>query len=292
MKLRNFRVVQKLPLTPNRRDKFPNELLQKLAFDVTIGKMVQKNGEILFKIVTRKSQKEARFVMTNIHSVSTNITNNTAAKKRNPYTRVVSECSIMNAGNMSAIMSFNLVNKNAPVTITSTVGPMDGTAFNPLSEALSMMQVKSAQIEKMKTNMKVDEYYATGNIDFYYKDMKVKLLKKDEEGTLKKRSVISFFANVMLPNDTPKKNGTFRKGPINVVRDQRESFFGFVWRGMLYGLSSAMSGMDQDKKEPGNKVIEVSKLFTGPERGIEEKSAGGDKERLKKMKHKQPDKRK
>jgi hypothetical protein len=45
--------------------------------------------------------------------------------------------------------------------------------------------------------------------------------------------------------------------------------------------------MDQDKKEPGNKVIKMSKLFTGPDQGIEEKSAAGDKERLEKLKKKE-----
>lgn len=45
-------------------------------------------------------------------------------------------------------------------------------------------------------------------------------------------------------------------------------------------------GTDQDKKEPGNKVISLSKFFAGPKQGVEEKSAGGDKERLEKLKGK------
>ncbi|MCW3111857.1 MAG: hypothetical protein JWR18_253 [Segetibacter sp.] len=273
---------------PNRRDKFPNELLQKLAFDVTIDKMVQKRGDMIFRIVAKKTQKEAIFTMNDVHSVTTNITNNGAAKNRNAYSKVISECKIMNRGPIRSQILLNLVNKNAPVSITSTMGAMDGTAYNPLTTALSMMEIKSAAIEKMNMNMTLDEYTSKGNIDFYYTNMKVRLLKKDdEEGTLKKRPVISFFTNMVLPNDNPKKNGKFRKGPINIVRDERESFFGFIWRGMLDGMSSAMSGMDQDKKEPGNKVIKMSKLFTGPDQGIEEKSAGGDKERLEKLKKKE-----
>lgn len=270
---------------PNRRDKFPNELLQKLAFDVTIGKMIQKHGNMLFKIVAKKSEKEALFTMNDIYAVSTNITNNAEIKKQNAYSTTTSDAKVMNTGRLHSKIIFNLNNSTAPVTISSTLGPLDGTAFNPLSKALSMMEIKSAQIEKMNTTIHVDEYRAKGNVDFYYKNMKVRLLKKDE-GALKKMSVVSFFANVMLPNDNPKKNGKFRKGPINIVRDPRESFFGFIWRGMLDGMSSAMSGMDQQKKEPGNKVVEMAKIFMGPKQGQEEKSAGGDKERLNKLKNK------
>ncbi len=271
---------------PNRRDKFPNELLQKLAFDVTINKLTVKHGDLYFRIVAKKSQKEALLTLNDIHSVTTNITNNAAAKSINAYTKSISDLKVMNAGLMRSEMVFNLVNKNAPVTLSATVGEMDGTALNPLSEALSMMQIKSAQIEKMETNMKIDEYKATGNIDFYYKNMKVRLLRKDDKGELKKMPVLSFFTNMVLPNDNPKKNGKFRKGPINVIRDPRESFFGFIWRGMLDGMSSAMSGADQTKKEPGNSIIEIGKIFTGPKKGQEEKSAGGDKERLQNLNEK------
>jgi len=77
---------------------------------------------------------------------------------------------------------------------------------------------------------------------------------------------------------------SFVRAPINIVRDPKESFFGFMWRGMLDGVSTAMSGLDQDKKEPGNWVIELSTFFAGAKQGVEKKSAGGDKERLQKMK--------
>ena len=169
---------------------------------------------------------------------------------------------------------------------------MNGTAFNPLAEPLGMMHIQSLDIQKMQMNMTGDAYTAKGNIDYYYKNMKVQLLKKDEDNnTLKSRHVISFFTNMVLPNDNPKKNGKFRKGPINIVRAPQESFFGFIWRGMLDGLSSAMSGMDQKKAEPGNKAIEMGTIFAGPKQGPEEKSAVGDKQRLNDLKKAKKQKR-
>ena len=278
---------------PNRKNKYPSELLQMLAFDVTIPKMVVKHADMYFKIIGQKSEKKAELTLNDLHSVTTNITNNTAVKNANPYTTVVSTCKVMNAGVLESQLVFNLKDKNAPYTLSSTLGAMDGTVLNPLSEALSLMQIQSANIEKMKINMKADEYRAVGNVDFYYKNMKVHLLKRDDKNDkLKKMSVVSFFTNMFLPNDNPKKNGNFRKGPINVVRDPRESFFGFMWRGMLDGTASAMSGADQKKDKPGNKVIELGKLFAGPKQGVETKSAGGDKERLEKVKNKSSIKKK
>ncbi|HEX8334188.1 MAG TPA: hypothetical protein VF622_16320, partial [Segetibacter sp.] len=265
---------------PNRRDKYPHELLQTLAFDVTIDKMQVKNGDMFFRIVTEGTGKEAFFSMNNIHSVYTNITNNSVAKKKNPYTTIESSYKVMNAGHMRSKYKLDLTDRKGGYTVSSTLGAMDGTAYNPLLEPLALMQVKSQKIEKMQLDMKVDEYKAVGNIDFYYKDYKVKLLKQGADSSLKNRSLVSFTSNVVIPNDNPRKNGKFRKGPINVIRDPQESFFGFQWRAMLDGLSSAMMGNDQDKEKPENKVTRMAKLFYGPDKGQEHKSTGGDKKRL------------
>lgn len=265
---------------PNRRDKYPHELLQKLAFDVTINKMRLKNGDNYFRIVTQRGQ-EAVFSMNNVKSVYTNITNNAAAKKANPYTIIESNFKPMNTGNMHSVYKLNLADKNGSYTLSSTLSPMDGTVFNPLMEPLALVQLKSLNIQKMQMYLQADEYKAKGNIDFYYKDYKIKMLKQSDDSTLKNRSFVSFVSNLVLPNDNPKKNGKFRKGAINIVRDPRESFFGFQWRAMLDGVSSSMTGINEEKDKPKNIVTKMAKLFYGPEKGQEHKSTGGDKKRLK-----------
>jgi hypothetical protein len=187
----------------------------------------------------------------------------------------------MNTGNMHSVYKLNLADKNGSYTLSSTLSPMDGTVFNPLMEPLALVQLKSLNIQKMQMYLQADEYKAKGNIDFYYKDYKIKMLKQSDDSTLKNRSFVSFVSNLVLPNDNPKKNGKFRKGAINIVRDPRESFFGFQWRAMLDGVSSSMTGINEEKDKPKNIVTKMAKLFYGPEKGQEHKSTGGDKKRLK-----------
>ena len=193
----------------------------------------------------------------------------------------------MNTGPLHSEYKLNLEVKNGSYTLSSTLGQMDGTAYNPLTEPLAMLQIKSMDIQKMHMELKADEYKATGNIDFYYKDYKVRLLKQREDKTLKNRGLISLVSNIILPDDNPKKNGDFRKGPINIVRDPRESFFGFQWRAMVDGITSAMMGNDQKKDKPNNKITRLAKIFYGPAKGQEHKSTGNDKERMKKTEKKQ-----
>jgi hypothetical protein len=81
---------------------------------------------------------------------------------------------------------------------------------------------------------------------------------------LKSRPVISFLSNTMLPNDNPTKNGKFKKGPINVQRENNMSFFGFMAKCMIDGMSSSMTGLAQKKKkEDSNIITKVGKMIVG-----------------------------
>ena len=128
--------------------------------------------------------------------------------------------------------------------------------------------------------MSVDEYCADGNVDLFYKGLKVNMLKhKTNDTVIRKLAFKTIAANLILPNDNPTKQGHFRKGPINTRRDPKESFFGFMWRSMLDGLTTAIIGFDQHKDEPHNIVTSITKSLAGPKGGTEKKAVNTDKQK-------------
>ncbi|WP_158827799.1 hypothetical protein [Mucilaginibacter lacusdianchii] len=251
-----------------RRNAYFHRQLQTLAFDITIKQMNISHGDVYFRILASKSDKVATLALTDSKTIIYNITNNIAEKQKNPYLTVVSQALLMNAGLMKTRYVFNLTDKTGGYTVSSTIGTMDGRAFNDLSMPLGLMEVKEGRINRSETFMQVNEYHATGNTNMYYSGVKVALLKKDkDDGDLKRRGFLSFVTNMVMPNDNPRKNGDFKKGPINVIRDPHDSFFGFLWKGMADGMSSAMMGMHQHGKKPDQNIIQkVGKLISGPGR--------------------------
>lgn len=251
-----------------RRNAYFHRQLQTLAFDITIKQMDILHGDVYFKILAGKSDKVATLALTDSKTTLYNITNNTLQKKHSPYLTVVSKTLLMDAGLMKTRYVFDLSDKAGGYTVSSTIGSMDAGAFNELSRPLGMMEVKEGRINHSETFMRVNEYRATGNTDMYYTGVKVALLKKDDDtDTLKRRGFLSFVTNMVTPNDNPRKNGKFKKGPINVVRDPHDSFFGFLWKGMADGMSSAMMGMYQNgKKADHNIILKVGKMLSGPGR--------------------------
>jgi len=239
---------------PLRPKPYPHELLQKLAFDVTIDTMKMHSGSFRYAITAKASEETASLLMTNMEGTFTNITNNTFVKKRKPYTYAFMQAKMMGVANMHSTFKFNLLSKDGAFSYSSTMGPMDGKALNPLAKPLAMMAIQSGTIDKMIVQLNATDHAAKGNIDLYYQNMKVALLKNKSD-TLKKRGFLSALSNAFLPNDNPRKNGKFRKGPVSVTRDPHESFFGFLWKCSLDGMSSAMTGFNQHKNKPNQNVV-------------------------------------
>lgn len=233
---------------PVRKHGFPHELLQQLAIDITIDTMIMHNGEFKYEIKARKSDSTAIFTMNNIESTIINLTNNPIAKSKNHFATVISSGNIMNVAKMTSVYKFNLTDKNGAFSMRSELAPMDGTVLNPLTKPLAMVEIQSLDIQKMITTLNANESAATGNIDFYYKDMKMALLKKKDED-FKKQNFLSWVSNIAMPDDNPKKNGKFKKGPISIKRDSTDSFFKYLWRASFDGMTAHMMGIEKERMQ-------------------------------------------
>lgn len=253
-------------LRPVRRYIYPQERLQLLALDITIDTIKMHKSYFRYGIAARQSKRTASLFMTNIESRFYHVTNNAQEKQRNPYLTVKCYDRMMGAADMNVKYIFDLTSKTGAFKAFIRMGQMDAQAVNPLAEPLGLMQVKSGTINKMSLDLYATEQMAKGNIDLYYRNLKLNLLKRDKTtDTLKKRGLLSFMTNAVMPNDNPKKNGKFRKGPIYVIHDRRTSFFGLLWQCMQDGMSSAMMGFDQHKDKPDeNVVIKVIKKVFKP----------------------------
>jgi hypothetical protein len=241
---------------PLRPDAYPHQKLQELAYDITIDTMIMHKSNFSYIIAARKSEESSSLFMTNTESQFYNITNNTVAKKRNPYATCNMQTRMMGAGTMSTTYRFNLLSPRGAFSVTARMGSMNAAALNPLAKPLALMEVKQGTINKMYMHIDADINQAKGNLDLYYTGMKFNLLKRDDKAdTLKKRGFLSFLANTFTPDDNPKKNGKFRKGPISITRGPRESFFGLLWKCTLDGMSSAMTGLNQEKNKPNQNIM-------------------------------------
>ncbi|WP_129715147.1 hypothetical protein [Pedobacter sp. SYP-B3415] len=250
----------------SRRNAFPQEKFQTIAFDLTFKKISILNSDIFYRILGGKTDRVSTLAFRHSRTEIHNLTNNAGAIRADPYTRVHNRSRLMNAGSMETWYTFNLVNKTATVVVRSTLGTMDARAFNVLSAPLGLIEVKQGKIDKIELSLRLDEYEGKGHVDMYYSDLRLAFLKRQEAAdTLKRRGFISFMTNIVLPNGNPGKNGTSRKGPVNVKRESWQSFFKFLLDASLDGMSSAMMGVYQKgKARDQNIFLHAADVIAGP----------------------------
>src|SRR5678815_5626322 len=76
--------------------------------------------------------------------------------------------------------------------IKGEMEPMNAVVLNPLIEPLGMASVKAGQVDTVTFNMDGSNTKADATVLFLYRDLKLEILKKDEdEKQLKKKGLAS-----------------------------------------------------------------------------------------------------
>ena len=169
----------------------------------------------------------------------------------------------MDAAPLQVNFKFNLLAKDGAFNYSGELGKLDGRKLDKLVKPLALVHVESADIEKLKFNVNASNYSGKGNLEFYYKNLNIQLLKKVEgKAELQKQGFISILANkLILESNNPDKKGVFRPGPIDLKREPTVSFFSFLYKGLLDGLKPSVGFDKKTQNQVSTTVTKVSNLL-------------------------------
>lgn len=223
---------------------YPQQLLMKLQLPVEIDTVHVNSFKVTYKEFNPKAKKAGALVFDGISSIITNLTNKKECIAINKFCFLDANAKLMNAGNVNVHFAFNLPAAATSGTFTLAVDlqQMDGTLLNPVTMPLGLYEVKSLQINRLKMQMQGSNYSATGSVLFLYNNLKVNVLKEDDDkpNKVKKRGIISFFANALLKNDNPSKGKTAQPQQVSVKRDPLRSFFSLIWQTVRGGVKATV----------------------------------------------------
>jgi len=142
------------------------------------------------------------------------------------------------------------------------LGQFDGRILDKLVKPLALVHVQSADISKLQFNVNASNYYGKGQLEFYYTNLNVQLLKKVEgKAELQTQGFISKLANTLIIEDAnPDKKGNFRPGPINLARDPKLSFFSFLYKALLDGLKPSVGFDKKTENSVSKAIVKVNSL--------------------------------
>ncbi|KAA2244627.1 hypothetical protein F0L74_01235 [Chitinophaga agrisoli] len=235
-----------LPSSPGTRlGQFPHQLLYKMSLPVYVDTLVGNKVDLSYKEVNPKSQQAGTLLFKQVHGVFRNITNIDSMIKKDRHLIADMDAVFMRSGKLRARFDFHLGDPQGGFAISGQLKNMDGRELTPITRPLALVEIKSANIQDVSFTMQGNERAASAEVKFIYDHLRVSILKKDDEThELKKKGLLSLFANAIAIKDSnPTDNGKLHIAHVNYPRDPKKSFFNLVWKTLFTGVKeTAISG--------------------------------------------------
>ncbi|MDO3645316.1 hypothetical protein [Mucilaginibacter sp. L3T2-6] len=244
--------------------KDPHQALQNVALDMKLKRLNIKNGNISYSETDAATQQTGEITFKHTNGYFLNVTNDDDQKKINPYMRAVINTSFMGEAPLNVNFRFNLRARDGAFNYSGALGRFDGRKLDKLVKPLAMVHVESADIDKLAFNINASNYSGKGKVEFYYKNLKIDLLKKvDGQAELQRQGLISTLANkLILDSSNPDSKGVFRPGPVDLKREPTVSFFSFLYKGILDGLKPSVGFDSKTEGKVNRAVAKVDSVVT------------------------------
>ncbi|RVU01907.1 hypothetical protein EOD41_08100 [Mucilaginibacter limnophilus] len=238
---------------------FPHMALRKLDFGLRIDTINLKKVHIIYSEFNKKSQKNGSITFSNTSGQIFNVTNNKKALKKNNISTIKLTTYFMDRGRLDVTFKLNLTADNAAFSYKGTLGPMPLSALNKAIGPISMVKVASGSVTRFDFDVDATRYAAKGKMTFLYKDLKINILKRDEEsGKLKKKGLTSLLANyLVIERNNPDEPGKQpRSANITFVRPLNYPFFKIAWKTLFAGVKECAGVSEMDEKRANAKMSE------------------------------------
>lgn len=245
----------KIRIYKDKLETFPNVAIYKLETDLKIDTIALKKFDITYSEVGKKSHKTGTLVFANTDAKLLNITTNPNALKKDSIATAKISTWFMGKGKLDIAFRFNLRAKNAAYSYKGHLGPMSLQALNKVTMPLSMVKITEGTLKRYDFSIYGNAYTTKGHIALLYNDVKVRLLRVNDDNLLYSRKLIpTLFANLfIIKHNNPDKPGEKpREYDVVYPRPKDSPFFKTAWATMLKGLKPTM-GLDSKTESSVNK---------------------------------------
>lgn len=236
----NIFVNRELPPPPgfDKLYNFPHVALKRLPIQTRIDTVKLRNIDVAYTEYNPISQKRGTVYFQNLAGSILNVTNDTVQLSKNNHAIANFKAMVMKTSQINVRIDFNLTAKNAAFSYSGSVAPMDLRVLNPMARDMGLVEIEEGQMQKTDFQMQANAKGSSGKVNFYYSNLKLKVLKEGEAGAApKKKGLLSFVANVLLIKDAnPGKGQPPRTVHVTFERTPAASFFNLMWKSLFIGM--------------------------------------------------------
>jgi len=246
-----FSNYNSLPAKTDRIVTFPNWALKnQIKADVGVDTLNIRRLEVVYKEYNKLSKQTGalRFAKTSARIL--NITNKKEYLQKNSIITAALSTWFMGKGKFDVTFRFNLADPAYGYSYKGHLAPLDMAAANPAVMPLALVKITSGKVKSLDFNIYGNKNQSTGKVNFLYNDLKVDVLRQDDEKTYTKKTLLSIFANgLVVSNNNPDKAGEKpRTATVIFKRPWNFPFFKTAWLALLNGIKP-IAGVGDTKED-------------------------------------------
>ena len=235
---RTFNVPPKSPYRP-----FPHEAFKDWGLKFKIDTIKMKNFNITYSEYNPETKLTGNVIFKKVTGNIRNFTNDTIPLKINPNCLVTFNGYLMNKAAIILKFDFNMMAPKGDFLFMGNVKKMEIPHLNQVTASLGFAKAEKGILNEFTCHLKGDRYGLKGSATMLYQDLNVTILKKGDEPGLKKRKLLSFFANEFVIKDSnPLGKQPVRVSVIQYERIPTKPFFFTLWKGILLGITKSVMG--------------------------------------------------
>ncbi|WP_184549472.1 hypothetical protein [Mucilaginibacter sp. FT3.2] len=237
--------------TTDRLVTFPNWAIRQLKMGLQVDTLDIKKLDVNYsEFKTEGSRKTGTVRFNAITGRFLNLTNNKMLLQKKPLCTVNLSTLFMGKDRLNLIFGFNLADAAYSYMYKGHLGAMDMQDANPAVMPLGLVKVTSGTVNSLDFDIRGNQHISTGKVTFLYHNLKVEVLKRDDEKGYAKKGLISLLANaIILKSDNPDNGKTIaRVADVAFIRPKNYPFFQTIWSALLNGLKACAGVGKADEK--------------------------------------------
>ncbi|HEY9260429.1 hypothetical protein [Chitinophaga sp.] len=232
-----------LPMPPgNKLGQYPHQLLSQLRVPLSIDTLTCNNINIEYKELSPVTAQTGHINFSHVHGLFRNITNIDSLVAKNNRMTANFDAVFMQSGKLTARFDFTLNDKAGRFGVSGLLNDMNGKDLNVVTKPLGKVEIRSCDIKELTFNIKGDERKAAGHIKLLYQNLKIAVLKQDDDHKgFKRKGLVSLLANSLVIKDSnPLRDEKVRIATVAYERDIRKSYFNLVWKTLFKGVKDVV----------------------------------------------------
>jgi hypothetical protein len=234
----------------------PTKLIQSVHKPFSIDSVIVHNSAINYHEFSVITNREGTVPLHNLNAIVKNVRN---IHPQHDTLIILGRVKLLNASIPKfryqeaygdSLASFRMAVKAAPAELPD---------LSKITNPLAAVDIESGKCDTMMMRVSGNKYASLGEMNFYYRDLKVNML--DKQDTMRKKlslAFINFVANkfVIHPNNDKRSN-------IFFIRDQEKFVFNYWIKTMMSGVLTSV-GVKSNKKYK-KEYKQLKKQYTLPD---------------------------